>query len=69
MKIVKTILLILVGIIIALFVIQNMELVSLSFLTWNMQIPLAFASLILYVLGAITGGIVYSMLRKLSGKR
>lgn len=49
-----------------LFSVQNMELVKLSFLNWHLEIPLSLASILLYVFGAISGGIVFSMLKKLS---
>ncbi len=66
MKLFKTIVLLLFFAAVILFAIQNIEIVKLSFLHWHLDIPLSFASILFYVLGAISGGIVFSMLRKLS---
>jgi uncharacterized integral membrane protein len=43
-----------------------MEIVKLSFLNWYLEIPLSFVSVVIYILGAITGGIVFSMLKRLA---
>lgn len=65
MKTFKTIVLfILLGALI-LFIIQNMELVRLRFLTIKVQMPLSLFSVIVYILGALSGGILYSMVRRL----
>jgi uncharacterized integral membrane protein len=66
MRLVKFIALLLFIGAVTLFSIQNMELVKLSFLNWHLEIPLSFASILLYILGTISGGIVFSMLKKLS---
>ena len=66
MRLIKSIVLLLFIAAVILFAFQNMELIKLSFLNWHLEIPLSFASLLLYVLGAISGGIVLSMLKKLS---
>lgn len=66
MRLLKTILLLLFIAAIVLFAFQNMETVKLSFLNWHLEIPLSFASASIYILGAISGGIVFSMLKKLS---
>jgi putative membrane protein len=69
MRLLKTILLILFVIAVVIFAVQNMAVVKLSFLNWHLQIPLAFASMAIYVLGAFSGGILFSMLRKLAAER
>jgi len=66
MKIFKTIILILFIIVVAIFTFQNMELVELSFINIHLQIPLSFASILMYVLGALSGGILFSMLKKIT---
>ncbi|MCC5929857.1 MAG: DUF1049 domain-containing protein [Cyclobacteriaceae bacterium] len=66
MKLVKTISLLLFLGIIVLFALQNLQVITLSFLNWHLEIPLAFASIVIYVLGAISGGIVFSMLKRLT---
>jgi len=46
------------------FVVQNRELVTMSFLGFGVRAPLAIEAAIVYVLAAITGGSVYALLRK-----
>jgi len=46
------------------FVVQNRELVTMSFLGFGVRAPLAILAVIVYILGAITGGSVYALLRK-----
>jgi uncharacterized integral membrane protein len=50
--------------VIVTFVVQNRELVTMSFLGFGVRAPLAILAVIVYVLGAITGGSVYALLRK-----
>jgi putative membrane protein len=47
-----------------LFGIQNRELVTIEFLGFSARAPLAIMIAIFYVLGAITGGTLYGLLRK-----
>jgi len=66
MRLIKSVLLILFVIAVVIFAAQNMAVVKLGFLHWQLKIPLAFASMAIYVLGAFSGGILFSMLRKLA---
>ena len=49
---------------ILLFVIQNREAVTMAFLGFSVRAPLAILATVVYVLGAITGGSLYALLRK-----
>ena len=49
---------------IVIFVVQNRELVTMSFLGFSVRAPLAVMAAVVYVLGAITGGSLYALLRK-----
>jgi putative membrane protein len=49
---------------ILIFIIQNRELVTMSFLGFGVHAPLAILAAVVYVLGAITGGSLYALLRK-----
>jgi uncharacterized integral membrane protein len=49
---------------IVLFAIQNREMVTMSFLGFSVRAPLAVLAVIVYVLGAITGGSLFALLRK-----
>ena len=46
------------------FVFQNTESVSVSFLTGAISLPLALVVFVVYVLGAMTGGSLYALLRR-----
>jgi uncharacterized integral membrane protein len=50
---------------IVMSVVQNRELVTKSFLGFGVRAPPAILAVIAYVLGVITGGSVYALLRKL----
>ena len=47
-----------------IFVFQNTESVSVSFLTWAIDLPIALVVFVVYVLGALTGGSLYALLRR-----
>jgi lipopolysaccharide assembly protein A len=48
----------------ALFAIQNLEIVTLSFLGFNARVPLALLVVIIYLLGMATGGSLFALLRR-----
>ena len=48
---------------ILIFIIQNRELVTMSFLGFSIRAPLAILAVIFYVLGAFTGGSLFALLR------
>ena len=47
-----------------IFVFQNTESVSVSFLNGAITLPLAVVVFVVYVLGAMTGGSLYGLLRR-----
>ncbi len=47
-----------------IFVFQNTESVSVSFLTGAINLPIALVVVVVYVLGAMTGGSLYALLRR-----
>ncbi|HEY1979532.1 MAG TPA: hypothetical protein VGH13_05560 [Xanthobacteraceae bacterium] len=49
---------------IVIFVFQNRELVTMSFLGLSARAPLAIQVVIVYALGAVTGGSLFALLRK-----
>lgn len=49
---------------IVLFAVQNLALVTMSFLGFSVRAPLAVLAVIVYVLGAITGGSLFALLRR-----
>jgi lipopolysaccharide assembly protein A len=46
-----------------LFKIQNLEVVTVSFLTLSFSMPVSLLVLVIYVLGMFTGGALWSLLR------
>jgi uncharacterized integral membrane protein len=49
---------------IVIFAIQNLDLVTMSFLGFSLRAPLALLAAIVYVLGAVTGGSLFALLRR-----
>ena len=46
------------------FALQILEIVTMSFLSFNVRAPLALLTLVVYVLGAATGGSLLALLRR-----
>jgi lipopolysaccharide assembly protein A len=47
-----------------IFALQNFEIVTVSFLGWNLRVPLALLVVVVYLLGAATGGSLFALLRR-----
>jgi lipopolysaccharide assembly protein A len=47
-----------------IFALQNLEIVTMSFLGFNADLPLALLAGVLYLLGAATGGSLFALLRR-----
>jgi putative membrane protein len=55
---------------ILVFAVQNLEIVTMSFLGFSARVPLALLVVIIYVLGMVTGGSLWALLRRsLQGSR
>jgi uncharacterized integral membrane protein len=52
---------IIIGIIVIVFMVQNVEVVEVSFLTWSVSIPRAIMILIVFVVGIGLGFVVRSI--------
>lgn len=50
--------------IVLIFVFQNLGVVTMAFLGFSLRAPLSIIAAIMYVLGALTGGSLYALLRK-----
>jgi uncharacterized integral membrane protein len=48
----------------AIFALQNLQIVTVSFFRVGAQMPLAFLVAIIYLLGALTGGSLFALLRR-----
>jgi lipopolysaccharide assembly protein A len=49
---------------VVVFCVQNRDFVTISFLQFSIRAPLAILAVIVYVLGAATGGSLYALLRR-----
>ncbi len=47
-----------------IFALQNLEIVTMSFLGFNARVPLALLVAVVYLLGAATGGSLFALLRR-----
>lgn len=47
-----------------LFVLQNRDIVTISFLGFSVRAPLAILVAAVYVIGAVTGGSLFALLRR-----
>ncbi len=48
----------------AVFALQNLDMVTMSFLGFSIRAPLAVLAAVVYLLGAATGGSLFALLRK-----
>jgi uncharacterized integral membrane protein len=55
---------VLFGAALVIFAAQNLEAVTMNFLGFGVRAPLALIAVIVYILGAITGGSLYALLRR-----
>jgi lipopolysaccharide assembly protein A len=47
-----------------IFALQNLEIVTMSFIGFNARLPLALLVGVVYLLGAATGGSLFALLRR-----
>jgi putative membrane protein len=47
-----------------IFALQNLEIITISFLGSNLRVPLALLVAVVYLLGAATGGSLFALLRR-----
>jgi uncharacterized integral membrane protein len=47
-----------------IFIVQNVGVVTMSFLGLSVRAPLAVLAAVAYILGAVSGGSLYALLRK-----
>jgi len=64
MRWIYLILIVLIAAATLVFCVQNRDLVTMSFLQFGIRAPLGVLALVVYVLGAVTGGSLYALLRK-----
>jgi len=64
MRWVYLVLIVLIAAATLVFCVQNRDVVTMSFLQFSIRAPLGVLALVVYVLGAVTGGSLYALLRK-----
>ena len=64
MRLLSITVLVIVGLVIGTFAVQNHEFVQLDFLSWRMALPLSLSIVLTYLLGMITGGWLIAMIRR-----
>jgi uncharacterized integral membrane protein len=47
-----------------IFALQNLEIVTMTFLGFSARVPLALLAVIMYLLGAVSGGSLLALLRR-----
>jgi putative membrane protein len=47
-----------------IFAVQNLEVVTMSLLRFEVRAPLALVTIVVYLLGAVTGGSLFALLRR-----
>jgi len=63
MKLVYIALIVLVTVALLLFKFQNLDTVTLTFLSWTTSLPMAVLAIVIYVMGMVTGGALLALLR------
>ena len=66
MKGIKTFLLVIIVLAFAIFTFQNFEKVTITIFKWGITLPLAFTLIAIYILGMLTGGLLWSNLKRLA---
>lgn len=66
MKTIKLIFVIIFISTIIIFSFQNIESMTISFLFWKIEIPVFVSVISIYILGAISGGLLFSMIKRMS---
>lgn len=61
---IKKIILLLLLAVALIFAAQNFETVTIKFIVWSIKLPIAVTLMGIYVLGALTGGLLFSMVKK-----
>ena len=66
MKIIKKILLGSIILLIVIFAVQNSESLTIKFFNWSATLPTSLLMISFYILGMTTGGLLFSIIRKLA---
>lgn len=64
MRWVRLAVIVLLAAVTVIFAAQNLETVTISFFKMNVSLPLAVHTIVVYLLGAVTGGSLFALLRR-----
>lgn len=67
MRMLKKVILILFVILIAIFAVQNSQSITLELFNWSANLPASVVIILVYIFGMTTGGILFSILKRLAG--
>ena len=63
MKLFYIALIVLFTVALLMFKFQNLDMVTLTFLSWSATLPMAIWAIVIYVMGMVTGGALLALLR------
>ena len=66
MKILNKIVIILITVVALIFAAQNFDTVEIVFLKWSVMLPIAVVVFAIYILGAFSGGMLRSLIKKVA---
>ncbi len=66
MKTLKLVLILIFTTVIIVFALQNIDSMTIHFLNWELTLPVFASVIAIYIFGAITGGLLFSVLKKIS---
>ncbi len=63
MRLVYIALIVLLTVALLMFKFQNLDMVTVTFLSWSASLPMAIWAIVIYVMGMVTGGALLGLLR------
>lgn len=66
MKVIKQIIIGVITVVALIFAAQNFEVVEIVFLKYSIQLPIAVVVFAIYILGAFSGGMLWSLIKKVA---
>ena len=64
MKAVKSFFSICIIVLLVIFAVQNFDSTTIDFFNWSITLPLAITIVVIYVLGMLTGGMLWSAIKR-----
>lgn len=64
-RVLQVVVLVLFVVALTVFTVQNIQTVRLTFFKWFLEMPLSITIVLIYIFGAVSGGVLFSMLKTL----